>query len=585
MLKKTLKLIWRKKILSGICLVAIAGTSYFGYEKLGNQAETKYITSAVEKGMIIQSVSGSGKVSSLNQIDIKPKASGDITGVYVKEGQEVKKGTLLFSISSTDAQKSVTDAEISLDSAKIDLEEILEPVDQLTLMQAQNAYDQAVSSEKKAIEDLSSSYEDGLSSLTSIFFDLPEIMTDLYDVLFGYDFGTSQWNIDWYSDTTQNYGGEVLKYKQLAENNYKIAKNSYDKNFDNYKNISGYSETVKIDALTDETHATIKNISETIKSMTNLVNFTKDILEQNGATIPSALLSQQKTLQDYTLSVNKILGTPTSIKRTIQNAKDAIPKAKITLMEKEKALEDVKNGADNITIRLKTLAVQQKENALLSAKQNLAEYYPRAPFDGIIADLSVEKNNSFSSGNAGATITTKQKIAEISLNEIDVTDIKVGQKATLTFDAVEGLSITGEVVDVDSIGTISQNIVSYAVQIAFDIDDDRIKPGMSVSVSIITNSKQNILTVPLGAVKTQGQTSYVDILKDGEPQKTQVETGISNDTLIEITSGLNEGDMVVTQTISTGGTTPSASSNTGNKNFGGSGSFNAGSGAVMRIIQ
>ena len=86
MLKKTLKLIWRKKILSSICLVAIAGTSYFGYEKLGNQAETKYITSAVEKGMIIQSVSGSGKVSSLNQIDIKPKASGDITGVYVKKG-------------------------------------------------------------------------------------------------------------------------------------------------------------------------------------------------------------------------------------------------------------------------------------------------------------------------------------------------------------------------------------------------------------------------------------------------------------------------------------------------------------------
>ena len=152
------------------------------------------------------------------------------------------------------------------------------------------------------------------------------------------------------------------------------------------------------------------------------------------------------------------------------------------------------------------------------------------------------------------------------MNEIDVAKVKTGQKVTLTFDAVSNLTITGQVAEVDAVGTVSQGVVTYIVNIAFDTQDDRIKPGMSVSAAIITEAKSNVLLVPNSAVKSQNRTSYVEIV-DGDdkslaltanvsgtilnnsPRRQQIEIGTASDEFTEITSGLNEGDVIVTRTI------------------------------------
>ncbi|KKT16388.1 MAG: hypothetical protein UV99_C0014G0005 [Parcubacteria group bacterium GW2011_GWC1_43_61] len=129
------------------------------------------------------------------------------------------------------------------------------------------------------------------------------------------------------------------------------------------------------------------------------------------------------------------------------------------------------------------------------------------------------------------------------------------------------------VAEVDAVGTVSQGVVTYIVKIAFDAQparpaggDDRIKPGMSVSAAIITEAKPNVLLVPNSAVKSQNRTSYVEIV-DGDdkslaltanvsgtilnnsPRRQQIEIGTASDEFTEITSGLNEGDVIVTRTI------------------------------------
>lgn len=191
-----------------------------------------------------------------------------------------------------------------------------------------------------------------------------------------------------------------------------------------------------------------------------------------------------------------------------------------------------------------------------------------------------------------ATLITKQRVAEISLNEVDVAQVKVGQKVTLTFDAIEDLSITGEVLEIDSIGAVSQGVVSYNVEIGFDTQDDRIKPGMSVSASIIIDVKQNVLLVPNSAVKSQGDVYYVETLtgitsvsqatanvsgitSNTAPGQQQIEIGSANDSYTEVTSGLNEGDTIISQTIT--GTTSGSSSAQRRNNFEGS------SGGMMMI--
>ena len=147
-------------------------------------------------------------------------------------------------------------------------------------------------------------------------------------------------------------------------------------------------------------------------------------------------------------------------------------------------------------------------------------------------------------------------------NEVDVVKIALGQKVVITFDALPNFSATGKVASIDTVSTTSQGVVSYGVKIALDTNDDSIKPGMSASMNIITNVKQDVLMVPNAAVKTQGGAKYVQVLVNGVLQQKPVTVGLANDTDTEIITGLSAGDDVVTQTITSGSSTTATTSAT-----------------------
>jgi HlyD family secretion protein len=241
--------------------------------------------------------------------------------------------------------------------------------------------------------------------------------------------------------------------------------------------------------------------------------------------------------------------------------------AEIGLKEKEKTLEDLKAGPDELDIRAKRIALRQKEDALVLAKQNLAYCNVFAPFDGVVTEVKIKKNDSVSAGQVLATLITKQKIAEITLNEVDIAKVKIGQKANITFDALEDLNITGEVKEVNTLGTATQGVVTYGVKIVFDTDADYAKPGMSITANIITEAKQDVLVLPNSAIKSQGESYYVELVEAPDETKQQllanvsgialptspkmlaIEIGLSNDLSTEIVSGLEEGDVVVSSTV------------------------------------
>jgi RND family efflux transporter MFP subunit len=252
-----------------------------------------------------------------------------------------------------------------------------------------------------------------------------------------------------------------------------------------------------------------------------------------------------------------------SIKQTIETSKQAITTADRSIIEKTESLAKLNSGADALDIQSQEISIRQKENTLADAEEKLADYYVAAPFNGIVATIDVKEGDQISSGATVSTFITKQRTAILSFNEVDAAKIKVGQKATLTFDAVDGLSLTGEVGEIDTLGTVSQGVVSYNVKIIFDTQDDRVKPGMSVNAAIITEAKPEALMVPNSAIKTDGDISYIEmfaqtmpddqtgkgIISAIPPSQVQVEIGISNDESTEIISGLKEGDKIVTKTI------------------------------------
>jgi Membrane-fusion protein len=216
---------------------------------------------------------------------------------------------------------------------------------------------------------------------------------------------------------------------------------------------------------------------------------------------------------------------------------------------------------NQISDQSQQLSVSQKETALADAKKTLSDYTIRAPFDGLVATVDVKKGDTISANATIATIITNNQIATISLNEVDAASVKVGQKATLTFDAVTDLTLTGHVSAIDAIGTVSSGVVSYGVTIAFDTQDDRVKPGMSTTAAIVTNIKQDVLLVPNAAVKSNSAGNYVMMpaqtvdgavsgsSEDGVIVKQQAVTaGLADDNYTEITDGLVEGDTVVIKT-------------------------------------
>ncbi len=614
MIQQIFKIIWQHKIAALIVVIILSGGGYFGYKALkSTTTETRYVLAQVKKGTITLSVSGSGQVAASNQVDIKPKISSDVVYIGVKNGQEVKAGDLLAQIDARDAQRAVESAQTALETAKLDLEELLSPADELTLLKAENAALQAKNSlEKlklnqeteyqKALDDIQTAedniqegYEDAFNAAANAFFDLPAIIAGSRDILYSYDIAKSEILID---DTQDNVSALInsiantdsasrLKLEifiDSAEAAYKMAREKYDKNFADYKEASRYSKKEVIEALLNDTLETTRAMAEAVKNEVNVLDFWVDYQSGRNSRIFPKVTGYQSDLKTYTSKTNGYISSLLSVQRSLQDNRDVklnaeqslaqmkktypldLSAAEINLEEKEKSLADLKAGADELDIRTKKNIVQQKEDVLIVAQENRAACYIRAPFDGVIAGVYIKKGDSVSSGSKLFTLSSNQKIAEITLNEIDVSKIKIGQKATVVFDAVEGLTITGEVAEIDIIGTVSQGVVSYSAKVIFDTQDERVKPGMSVSATIIADVKTDALMVANSGVKSQGNNYFVQAPQGQDAQmqgltnsagvalslplvNQTVEIGIVNDEFTEIKSGLKEGDAVVVTTI------------------------------------
>ncbi|MBI4457943.1 efflux RND transporter periplasmic adaptor subunit [Candidatus Uhrbacteria bacterium] len=541
----------KRKWLLALVLSVMAG-GYFAYRSYATPPEQiRYVTVPVERGTLIVSVSGSGQVASSNQVDVKPKASGDAVSVPAVEGREVKAGALLVQLDARDAQKSVRDAEVSLETARLSLAKLKEPASDLDILQSENSLLQARESKQKAEDDLQKTFEDIYNDVADAFLDLPAIMTGLKDILYSNTAVPTQSNIDYYADTTFKYDARATTFSTDADSRYLTARAAYDANFTTYKNTGRMASEAELETLLGQTYETAKAVSEAVKSASNLIQFYKDTLTNYGSKPLPLADTHLAGLNGSTGKVNGHLSGLLATKNALKTDRDTIRGAERSIVERTASLADLKAGPSALDLRSQELTVKQREYALLDAREKLADYYVRAPFDGILAEVNIKKGESASSGAAVAVLLAKQKLAEISLNELDAAKVKVGQKSTLTFDAIEGLSISGEVAQIDAIGAVSQGVVNYGLMIAFDTQDARVKPGMSVTASIVTEMRPDVLMVPSTAVKYQAEQAAVEVMPAGAaaPTAKRVQTGLSNDTMTEIAGGLEEGELVVTQTV------------------------------------
>lgn len=291
-------------------------------------------------------------------------------------------------------------------------------------------------------------------------------------------------------------------------------------------------------------------------------------------------------------------------KRTLASAQDAVDK--INDYTKSDLEKDNINSALVVAKRSYDIALQkfnsadsaiavsqsQLSSAWYTYQQSSATIY--APASGVlsnfaltkgmsVANLSSDSTNSSNNATQSVGIITNpnNKItASVNLTEIDVTKVAPGQKVTLTLDAFPDKTFTGEVLAINTNGQSTSGVASYSTIITFDTGLPNMYPNMTVNANIIIESKSDILLIPSTAIEiaTDG-TASVQVVKDGTTTSVAVTLGSTNDNQTEIVSGLNQGDVIISSSITNQSkynnnkSSDFSSSNNRNNNRGGSGSM------------
>ena len=226
------------------------------------------------------------------------------------------------------------------------------------------------------------------------------------------------------------------------------------------------------------------------------------------------------------------------------------------------------NPPKDTDVALAQEQVNQAQSSLDQTNVDLANATLVAPFDGVVSavtpnvgELAGSTAGSTAGGTAGSTASgtavvtledPKSVRIDATVDETDVTKMAVGQQATVTFDALPDQQLQGKVISVAPSGTTSQGVVSYLISVGINALDKPLPAGMSATLSIVTDRKDNVLLVPNRAIRTQGGNKVVDVMTPDKKTETRsVQTGTSNDQSTQIVSGLQEGNQVVIPATST----------------------------------
>jgi macrolide-specific efflux system membrane fusion protein len=245
------------------------------------------------------------------------------------------------------------------------------------------------------------------------------------------------------------------------------------------------------------------------------------------------------------------------VQADLEQAKAELRSARISLRAAKATLEDAEDADDTAQIRQAKIGLINAETQVADAEAKVADVRAQlasgtltAPIDGVVSQVNITAGFDAPSGAAIVVAApTFQIITDVV--ESDLADVKVGQTADVTIDALDA-DVTGTVTAISPVaGDASSGVVSYPVTITLTDAPADARAGMSADVTITIASATGVLTVPASALQgTDGDYRVLTLGADGTPVATPVEVGLVTSTLAEITSGLSEGTAVVTGTAS-----------------------------------
>jgi len=507
------------KIASIVIVVAVVGGGYEVYTTAKTaDAAPQYQIQRIRTGSIIQTVTGTGQVSAADQVDVYPQVSGAITSINATVGEHVSAGDLLATIDDTNAAANLA-------SAKLSLAQLTEPAKPGDIANAENS--------------LTQSYASAFNSVASTFTDLQAVIPGLNSMLYGQSGFLSDQRSTILSSTGQTY-------RNTAGQSFDKANTEYNTVLAEYNSLNRNSATSSIQTLLDDTTSLAKDVAAAVQDSQNAITWITTAQPSYDAKDAS---TAEASLTSWANSINGDVSSLGGASNTI--ASDQV------------SLYNLVTGADPLT-------VQAAQNSVDSAQRTYDQYFIRSPISGVVGRIPANVYDQAGGSTVIATVVGDQKIADISLDEVDAAKVNVGDPVSITLNAISNFTATGTVSEKDLVGTVTSGVVSYSVRIGIDTADSRILPGMSVNVTIVTNEIDNVVIVPSTVVKTQGRQSYVQVFSASQISSLLPTTGSSTRQRFASSTGQYAS--------STGGFASSTYAGAGQYS-GGAGSFTGGIGA------
>lgn len=508
----------------------------------------------------------------------------------------VKTAKLAYEQAQDDLVDAQYDNSVTLEKAQRDLAD------------AQREYDNTAATNSlgsdSRSQSLDSAYHSAQSSINSAYLNFKSALVAADDILGLGEYGENSRTNNYLvgaKDPQSLSDAKTMFYANQSDfeafdQQYQVISNSWSEEKTEQLLDLAYSLAVDMKEMADELYdVAIGSVSATSLTESEISSFKSSASSQQSSlnSLANSLQSAQQNIASVKTSVSSSglssENTMAKASSTLSVAKNdyeqAQKEAESKLKSAQQAVESKLIAYENAQAQHEELLLPPRETELTSARLQVSsaqEEYEEAlsdlaaaeifsPIDGKVAKVYQSAGDDVSSETAIVSIITDQSLAAISLNEVDIAKVEIGQKAVLTFSSIEDLAITGEVISIDSLGESTQGVVTYEAKIAFDAQDDRVKPQMSVDAEIIVNQRVNALAIPNSALETDADGNYyvktIDVPSlanatssqgvayDGSFSYVYVTIGLADDAQTEILGGLEAGTLVVTRTISASTTT------------------------------
>jgi len=550
-----------RQIITAIMAVMLAALSLGGCTAISSAissitgSDNKTTTAAgqpveVKRGDISVTVSTDGNLSMPNVYDLKFGTQGQVTQVFVQEGDYVHEGSLLALQDESTQINQIKSALFSIQTAQNNITFGCSP-DHLPYNYPDMSIARMADEAERDIATAQSyfnqgDYKDAGYWLVMAYYDV-EVCEDLIStrpnaaVLAGAK-TNSLWTPDLYAGSSRplqpDYAA-VVKY--LQDYGQKLLNVSQDMKTGDHKKIG------------TELADLVQQASDVGEQARSTISIKSRMIFEFADTYSTAdfLQSSFRSIQDLRSYIDNDGASAVEAAKKLYIGKLNLQVAR-DVLETQTLIFETGQGINWQTLQQYNLSLQTAEVGLYSAKQAVIQNAIIAPVDGAIVQVdakiaTVTSAQNYSSSNAIRLVDTNYIRFTGLVDEIDIMKVKQGQPATVTVDAIPNKKFTGKVQFISPFGALSGTVVKYTIFIALDPSDVTLRGGLTATATITSADAKNVLLVPVSVVINTPGGSFVMVenAQTGKAERRRVTIGAQNLEYAEIKSGLQEGDKVL----------------------------------------